>query len=479
MPASRCTILASDFDRPAAVATDPLAAALLAAAGARRTAPRLDRRAGRKIVKIPGGGRALAAALSLVAAAGGVCVTAGSAQAQPIATGTVTFTSDPGDSIGQGKSYSYSTRKGDVLEVPTVGSSTLELTIQIAGKQVPDWSVTLDAPGEPGQPAAGRPDTLVPGTYTDAHRYPLNGTSPGLTVNAFSSACNEVTGSFTITKAVFFPSGYVQAFNATFVQHCEGAAPALRGDIRISNPPPPTPSHTAVTRPPDTATSPTAGLTSYAYGAAADTSRPPMAVNHAARTEFGWVGSGVLALVIAAFLSVGVVMGVRRRRIKRTPVLPEPHPAQLAGVRGAEAAERRWQRYEPEPPVARGPVPGRVIAVSVVLAVRGGLGLALSLALIAVAQARAGQGEPVPSWYTGVMVLQAGICAGEILSGSLLWRGRYWPLGIGRGVLWLDIAEGTLIMLATSFNSGGLAGIAVDSVILWMLSWPAVKDWCF
>jgi hypothetical protein len=50
--------------------------------------------------------------------------------------------------------------------------------------------------------------------------------------------CNEVTGSFTITKAVFGPARYVQAFDATFEQHCDGS-PATLGEVHISNPPPP------------------------------------------------------------------------------------------------------------------------------------------------------------------------------------------------------------------------------------------------
>lgn len=55
--------------------------------------------------------------------------------------------------------------------------------------------------------------------------------------------CNELTGSYTVTQAVYggSESSYLQDFEATFEQHCEGATPALRGTVRIHNPPAPEP----------------------------------------------------------------------------------------------------------------------------------------------------------------------------------------------------------------------------------------------
>lgn len=80
---------------------------------------------------------------------------------------------------------------------------------------------------------------LAPGTYTGAHRYPFNGNGPGLSLSGEGRGCNELTGSFTIIKAVFGPQGYVQTFDATFEQHCEAGTPAARGEVHIANPPPP------------------------------------------------------------------------------------------------------------------------------------------------------------------------------------------------------------------------------------------------
>lgn len=42
-------------------------------------------------------------------------------------------------------------------------------------------------------------------------------------------------------NAVFGPNGYVQTFDATYEQHCEGGETAARGEVHISNPAPPEP----------------------------------------------------------------------------------------------------------------------------------------------------------------------------------------------------------------------------------------------
>jgi hypothetical protein len=117
--------------------------------------------------------------------------------------------------------------------------------------------------------------------------------------------------------------------------------------------------------------------------------------------------------------------------------------------------------------------------VSVVFAVRGTLGLLLTVGLIGALHLRAVQELPLPSWYANVLWLQVGVCAGQVVSGLLLLRGKEWPRMLGLSVLWFDIAAGTLIMLATTFSCAGLVGIAVDAVLIWMLFWAEVRDWCY
>src|SRR5262245_45733312 len=193
--------------------------------------------------------RVLAAALSLTAAVGGLLV-AGTAHAQTVATGSLSFSGNPGDYISQGKSYSYSTSKGDALDVSSSTGGTVRISVNAYNGDW--WSLDFDAPGTPDRPVPGQSAVLAPGTYTGAHRYPFNGNGPGLDLSGEGRGCNELTGSFTIIKAVFGSQGYVQAFDATFEQHCEGGNPAARGEVHISNAPPPSaaaPKHTATASP--------------------------------------------------------------------------------------------------------------------------------------------------------------------------------------------------------------------------------------
>jgi len=124
-------------------------------------------------------------------------------------------------------------------------------------------------------------------------------------------------------------------------------------------------------------------------------------------------------------------------------------------------------------------MPGKVIAVSVVLAIRGMLGLLLTGATIAALQLPTVQRLSLPSWYPNVLWLQLAVCAGEVVFGLLLLLGKEWPRMLALSVLWFDIAAGALIMFTTTFSCGGLFGIAVDAVLIWMLFWHEVEDWCY
>jgi hypothetical protein len=90
----------------------------------------------------------------------------------------------------------------------------------------------LELAAPPGQP-------LVPGTYTGAVRAPFRGPGqPGIDISGNGRGCNVIAGTFTVNTAVYGPNNYVQTFDATFQQHCDGAAPALVGEISVANPSP-------------------------------------------------------------------------------------------------------------------------------------------------------------------------------------------------------------------------------------------------
>ena len=165
---------------------------------------------------------------ALVAVAG-VGVFASSASALTAASGSLTMTSDAGDYIGQGLQYSYSTTNNDVF---TSSSATNFVEIDVTGSNGDFWTLDFAAP-------AGQ--SLTAGTYTSATRYPFQGSGAGLSVYGNGRGCNTLTGNFTVSNISFGPSGYLQSFDASFEQHCEGAFPALRGQVDIVNPPAPQP----------------------------------------------------------------------------------------------------------------------------------------------------------------------------------------------------------------------------------------------
>jgi hypothetical protein len=117
--------------------------------------------------------------LVLVAAVAAFLLPAAVATAQPVGSGTVTMVSDPGDFVGGGLSYVFSTEDGDVVNA----HSTLGRTVTVGVRGVNDqgfeefFDLEFDAPGN--QP-------LVPGTYANATRYPFNARAASLPCGARS-----------------------------------------------------------------------------------------------------------------------------------------------------------------------------------------------------------------------------------------------------------------------------------------------------
>jgi IPT/TIG domain len=133
-------------------------------------------------------------------------------------TTAVTMTSDTGDYIGQGQTWSYSLAQGDQIGM---GGGRSYAGFGVNGANGDWWSADF-------VPAAG--DILVAGdTYPDATRYPFNGSGPGLDVSGMGRGCNTLTGSFTVNSATFTTDGTLKTASISFVQHCEGAQPALHG----------------------------------------------------------------------------------------------------------------------------------------------------------------------------------------------------------------------------------------------------------
>jgi hypothetical protein len=196
------------------------------------------RRPDREQVK-RGGRRPGAIAATITVAALVLTVLTAGASASPSEveqSGALTMTSDPGDYIGQGLAYSYATPAN--VFFATVNSwygptNMVTVSMRTDSSSTDGWSLRFAAP-------AGQ--TLADGTYLGAARaVSQTAGQPGLDVSGMGRSCNTVSGSFTVSDAIYGPYGYVQSFHATFEQHCEGAPPALGGEVAVSNPPPPPP----------------------------------------------------------------------------------------------------------------------------------------------------------------------------------------------------------------------------------------------
>lgn len=138
---------------------------------------------------------------------------------RPGSTG-LTMTSQSGDYIGGGQSYSFTPANATF----TFLASPQGLEQDLSSSDGQTWTVDM-------YPASGQ--VLAPGSYPNATRYPFNGTGNGLSVYGDGRGCDTVTGSFKVKQAVFSAvDNSLQNFDGTFVQHCEGAAPALTGEVK-------------------------------------------------------------------------------------------------------------------------------------------------------------------------------------------------------------------------------------------------------
>ncbi len=125
--------------------------------------------------------------------------------------------SDVGDYIGAGQSYTYTQANAYLVVSP----GTNHISIGVTGDE--SWSADFQGP-----------DTLTalrPATYAGLQRYPFNDPATGgMSWSGEGRGCNTLTGSFTIDSLTRL-AGAVTTLDFHFEQHCEGAAPALRGTI--------------------------------------------------------------------------------------------------------------------------------------------------------------------------------------------------------------------------------------------------------
>jgi len=132
---------------------------------------------------------------------------------------TLKMTSDPGDYIGRGKTWSHAPPQDSL----SVSGNRQLITFSMntnAEFQGGWWTTDFAAP--PGQ-------ELTAGTTYQATRYPFNDGGAGFAHGGNGRGCNELTATFTVREIQWDPDGALRRFLADFEQHCEGGTPALRG----------------------------------------------------------------------------------------------------------------------------------------------------------------------------------------------------------------------------------------------------------
>jgi hypothetical protein len=162
------------------------------------------------------------AACGALTVLGATPASAGQAQR---ASGLITMTSERGDYIGAGRSYSYDGSRHALGVGPSGGA----------------WVMPIDHRGFRVElvPSGGK--RLEPKTYLATGR-PGADEGPWIRVSGEGRGCNRTYGRFTVLDVGYGPHGYLRRLHATFEQHCERRnAPALRGEVNLTAAPAPAP----------------------------------------------------------------------------------------------------------------------------------------------------------------------------------------------------------------------------------------------
>jgi alpha-tubulin suppressor-like RCC1 family protein len=125
--------------------------------------------------------------------------------------------------ITKGQALDFSTQRLDNLRWMTDGNRVFTY---VRGAGGVTYALNFAAP---------KGETLRPGRYLRASRYPFNAPgSPGMDVSGDGRGCGSYQGFFEVTQADFTAEGKLEHFVATFEFHCESTlGDVLRGEIRL------------------------------------------------------------------------------------------------------------------------------------------------------------------------------------------------------------------------------------------------------
>ncbi|HEX3627034.1 MAG TPA: choice-of-anchor Q domain-containing protein [Verrucomicrobiae bacterium] len=126
----------------------------------------------------------------------------------------VLLVSHPGDYVGQGQTYLTT----NLSDFSAGFGSQKDIQVSAFG-----YVLFYGGPGGAN---------LAVGTYTNASRWPGNGSAPGLSVFGNGRACDSVCGNFTILELHSDTSGNLDRLWLTFTQNCECSEAPMTGEIR-------------------------------------------------------------------------------------------------------------------------------------------------------------------------------------------------------------------------------------------------------
>lgn len=127
--------------------------------------------------------------------------------------------SDPGDLIGLGQTLTYTPSNSTFGAWDVAG----HFYVQVFGLPGDFWFANF-------KPMVTLSDLQL-GYYPDVRRYPFhNPAKGGLDISGQGRGCNRLTGWFTV-DAITYVGGQLTSIDLRFEQHCESAAPSLRGAI--------------------------------------------------------------------------------------------------------------------------------------------------------------------------------------------------------------------------------------------------------
>ena len=149
--------------------------------------------------------------LSFLASVAGGLLVSSVAHAQ---SNLVLLISEPGDYVGQGQT-------SETTNLSDFAVSLSQPLIQVTAF---GYDMYFSGPGGAN---------LAVGTYSNAVRWPFNGSAPGLSIFGNGRGCNTVCGDFQIRELSTDGGGNLTHLWLTFTQHCECSMAPMTGDIRF------------------------------------------------------------------------------------------------------------------------------------------------------------------------------------------------------------------------------------------------------